>query len=183
MYVPESPTDLCRLLKLDPDQAQVELMETLARQAGHVDAPLRRQSDGEIDEYALKAALMVVLWRVLRVPGSRATIIAPSAGPELSSGELGHLAMGFLAEVCKTRDVVLASISRLRGWHGIQFGDEEGWEIRFCHNAPSVVAESAARSLTGLVLDAGDSCSTLAGVVRELDVVIQQPRGAVIRLW
>ena len=183
MYVPDSPSDLCRLLQLSPDAAQIEAMETLARQRGYADLPLRRKEDGDIDTSVLQAALMVVLWRVLRVPGSRATIVAPSKGSELACGELGHAAMDFLAEVCKTTDCVLSSISRLRGWHAIEFGDETGWEVRFCHNAPVVVAESALQSLTGLVIDAGDATSALGQAARGLEAITENPRGLVIRLW
>jgi len=183
LYVPESPSDLCRMLRLDPDPDQVELMERLARRQGIADLSLRSGGDWEIDDNCFRATLMVVLWRVLRVPGSRATILAPSAGAGLASGELGNLAMGFLAEVCKTRDDVLRSISRLRSWHCIEFGSEPGWELRFCHNAPVIVAESARRSLTGLVLDAGDASSALGECARELEVIARDRRGLVMRLW
>lgn len=183
MYVPESPWSLCRILRLEPDIDQIELMESLARRRGLVDERFRGVDEFEFDAGVLRAALMVVLWRTLRVPGSRATILAPSAGPELAASELGHLAMAFLAEVCKTKDAVLCSISRTMTWHCIEFGDEPGWAIRFVHNAPPVVAEAAARSLTGLVIDAGDASSALGACARELEAVARQPRGLVIRLW
>lgn len=190
MYVPESPSDLCRMLRLDPDFEQIELMEHIARQRGVVDVRFRQGGEIEWDGMVMRAALMVVLWRTLRVPGSRSTVIAPSAtrekaaeGPNLASGELGHLSMAFLAEVCKTKDPVLSSISSMSGWHCIQFPAEPGWEVRFVHNVPSIVAESAARSLTGLVLDAGDAESGLGACARELEAIAQQPRGLVIRLW
>lgn len=171
------------MLRLDPDPTQVELMERLARQRGHADVLLERPADGGADDRSVRAALMVVLWRVLRVPGSRATILAPSAASSLASGELGHSAMGFLAEVCKTKDAALSSISTYKAWYSLEFGTEPGWEVRFCHNLPSSVSESAARSLTGLILDAGDSCTALAGCARELDAIARDPRGLVLRLW
>lgn len=183
MYVPESPSDLCRMLRLDPDFAQIELMEHIARQRGVCDVRFRGTNDLDYDGTVLRAALMVVLWRTLRVQGARATIVAPSAGAQLSSGELGHAAMGFLAEVCKAKDAVLSSISTLRSWHCIEFASEAGWEVRFVHNVPAIVAESAARSLTGLVIDAGDAESSLGEAARAVETIAQQPRGLVIRLW
>jgi hypothetical protein len=183
MYVPDSPADLCRILGLAPDEAQVEQMEALARRRGVADLRFRGEIPGWVDDQVLKSALMVLLWRVLRVPGSRATIVAPSEGPGVAVGELGNYAMGFLAEVCKTKDAVLSSIVRLPSWYRFQIGDEPGWEVRFCHNAPAVAAESARRSLTGLVIDAGDARSTLGETARELEVIANDPRGLLIRLW
>jgi hypothetical protein len=183
LYVPDSPSDLCRMLRLDPTERQVEVMESLARQTGIVDARMSTAEEIKGAGDDLRAALMVVLWRVLRVPGSRATIVAPSAGGSLASGELGHLAMAFLQEVCKVQDCVLSSICTVRGWHTIEFGTEAGWEIRFCHNVPMIVAEAATRSRTGLVLDAGDACSALGECARELEVIAKEPRGLLIRLW
>lgn len=186
MYVPNSPAALCGMLHLDPDFQQVETMERLARHHGVFDARLivdGADGDVEWDGTMLRAALMVVLWRTLQVPGSRATIIAPSANENLGASDLGHTAMEFLAEVCKLQDHVLSSMTRLKSWHCIEFGTESGWEIRFVHNVPSIVAESAARSLTGLVLDAGDTSSNLGECARALESIAEQPRGLVLRLW
>jgi len=183
MYVPDSPSDLCRMLQLQPDFEQIELMEHIARQRGLCDVRFRKEGTDEWDGTVLRAACMVVLWRTLRVQGSRSTVIAPSAGEQVSSGELGHLAMGFLAEVCKTKDAVLASICSLKAWHCIEFGGETGWEVRFVHNVPSIVAESARRSLTGLIIDAGDAESALGPAAKALEELAKEPRALVIRLW
>jgi len=158
-------------------------MEALARRRGVVDLRIRGEIEGWIDDSTLKSALMVVLWRVLRVPGSRATLVAPSDGAGTAAGESGNAAMGFLAEVCKTKDAVLASIVRVPSWYRLEIGSEPGWEIRFCHNVPRFAAESARRSLTGLVIDAGDAETALGETARELECIADDPRGLLIRLW
>lgn len=183
VYVPDSPSDLCRMLRLDPDADQIDLMERMARTRGHFDAFQRDPTSGEIDGSALRAACMVLLWRVLRVPGSRGIVLGPPAGDGMAAGELAHLAIAFILEVCKTRDAVLSSISAVSAWHCVRFGSEEGWEVRFVHNVPSIVAESARRSLTALVLDAGNAESSLVDAQRELEGLAREPRGLVIRLW
>jgi hypothetical protein len=168
---------------MNPAEAQIEVMETLARATGAVNREIGKLEDGGLDEFTVRAALMVVLWRVLRVPGSRAVIVAPSEGPGLAVGELGRLAIAFLSEVCKTRDSVLSSITTLRTARTLEFGSEPGWEIRLVPNASALVAEYGRRSLTALVLDAGSVDPHLCEAQRELESVASEPRGLLIRLW
>ena len=183
MYVSESPSDLCRMLRLDPDVEQIELMERMARARGYFDVAQRDEASGEVDGGVLRAACMVLLWRTLRVPGSRGIVLGPPGPDGVAAGEQAHLAMEFILEVCKTKDAVLSSISSVRGWHSVQFGSEEGWEVRFVHSVPSIVAESARRSLTALVLDAGNARTSLSDAQKELEGLAREPRGLILRLW
>lgn len=174
------PSDLCRDLNLLPEPGQVELMERLADRQGLADERLRLDEDGG---ETLRAALMVVLWRVLRVPGTRGTILAPSEGDSLACGEVGRTAAAFLAEVCKTRDEGLRQSTRVSTWNHLEFGSQVGWEIRIVPNVPAYAAEAARRSSVGLVLDAGNPQKALAEASRAFEAAFDVETGVLIRLW
>lgn len=187
LYCPESPADLCRTLQLDANPDQFALMERLATARGVVDECLRASTKdlkvGNTRGDVLRAALMVVLWRVLTVRGSRATVLAPSVEGKLACGELGRLAMAFLNEVCQVANPSLASVTRFPEWNRVEFAGEPGWEIRLVPNVPVIAAEAARRSLTGLVLDAGSTQPALVEAQRELEAIGRDSRGLLIRLW
>ncbi len=180
LHVPSSPSDLCDLLKIGYSPRQDELMYRLGRASGVVDEALE---DADWAGDPLRATMVAVLWRVLAVPGSRATILAPSKPDSTLCDELGHLAMGFLAEVCLTRDVCLRSVVNLRQWNRIEFVGEAGWEVRLVPNVPAMVSEAALRSRIGVILDAGCSQPAFVEAQRALEPVAKDPRGLLIRLW
>lgn len=188
VYAPESPVDLCRSLRLMPTQEQVCLMLRLAHSSGIVDAQLASDKDGmPVTVTAgdvLRAALMVVLWRTLRIEGSRATILAPSReGSLVASGELGELAMAYLAEVCKVQDHNLASITEIPTWNRLEFASVAGWEIRLVPNAPSIVSEAGPRTRTALIVGAGMGQTALDGAQRALEESMDLSNSLLIRLW
>lgn len=183
MYVPKTPAELCGLLNLGPTPAQEALMTRLARAHGVQDVQARIKSDDDFDGDALRAAMMVVLWRTLTVPGARATVVAPSVEGQVTCGSLGTTAMGFLSEVCATRDVVLASMTSIRDWNRVRFSGEEGWEVHLVPNVRVIAEEAALRSLVGLVIHAGHAETRFVEASKALEAVGSDPRGLVIRLW
>ena len=180
LYVPSSPSELCDLLGIGYSDRQREMMDRLARSSGAVD---ERLDDPDWAGDPLRAAMMAALWRVLHCPGSRATILAPSRPDSTLCDDLGHTAMGFLAEVCIARDVCLRSVTTIRQWNRIEFAGEDGWEVRLVPNVPAMASEAASRSLIGVVLDAGNSQPTFVEAQRELEKLLGDPRALLIRLW
>jgi hypothetical protein len=171
---------MCDLLKIGYSETQADLMYKISRTRGFVDAGL---DDPEWAGDPLRAALMAVLWHILVVPGTRATILAPSKDDSLACGELGNNAMAFLAEVCVTRDVCLRSITAIRQWNRLEFAGEAGWEVRLIPNVPAMAAEAALLSRIGLILDAGCSQPAFVEAQKALEQVVKEPRGLLIRLW
>lgn len=185
---PSSPVDLCRDLRLKPTEEQVRLMLRLSQAAGVVDARLASDKDGlPVSITAgdvLRAALMVVLWRTLRLEGSRATILAPTKkGSIVATGELGELAMAYLAEVCMVQDAGLKSISSIPTWSRIEFASVAGWEVRLVPNVPAIVTEAGPRSRTGLVIGAGHGQTALDGAQEALEHSMDLENSLLIRLW
>ena len=180
LYVHASPSELCDQLRIAYSERQDELMYRLSRASGVFD---ERLEDADWAGDPLRATMMVVLWRVLTHPGSRATILAPSAEGSTLCDEVGHLAMGFLTEVCMTRDVCLRAISTSKGWNRVEFSGEPGWEVRLTPNCPAMAAEAASRSLIGVVLDAGCAQPAFVEAQKALEAVARDPRGLLIRLW
>jgi hypothetical protein len=180
MHVPASPSELCDLLRIAYSERQDDLMFGLGRANGVVD---ERLEDADWAGDPLRATMMVVLWRILACPGSRATILAPSREGSTLCADVGHLAMSFLNEVCLTRDVCLRSITTPRAWNRLEFVGEPGWEVRLTPNCPVMVAEAASRSLIGVVLDAGCSQPAFVEAQKALEAVARDPRGLLIRLW
>ena len=179
-HVPKGPSELCDLLRMGYSERQRDLMDRVASARGTVDA---RLEDPDWAEDPLRAAVMGVLWRVLTVPGTRATLIAPSEEGSTRCAELGVRAMSFLAEVCVTRDVCLRSVCSVRQWNRVEFVGEAGWEVRLTPNVPEMVAEAARRSLIGVVLDAGSSQPAFVEAQKALEGVLKDPRAGLIRLW
>lgn len=182
-----SPVDLCRDLRLEPNAGQVVMMLRLSEASGVVDERLTASADdvaeGNVRGDVLRAALMVVLWRVLRVPGGRATVLAPSVPGTALCGELGRLSMAFLAEVCRVQDRGLSESTRIPEWNRLEFGSEAGWTIRLVPNVPAVAAEAARRSHTALVIDAGSPQTELEGASAALEGAFDREKGLLIRLW
>lgn len=174
------PSELCRELGLAPEPGQCALMERLRDARGLRDEPLCWPGDGGD---ALRAVLMLVLWRVLSCQGARATVLAPTERGPLRHGELGLVAMAFLSEVCKTRDEGLRQITVVRGFNHLQFGAEPGWEVRMVPNFPAVAQEAGERSQVALILDAGCSDEHFAGAARALEDAVDRSRGLVLRCW
>jgi hypothetical protein len=174
LYVPSCPSELCDLLKIGYSARQHDLMAHLARARGAQDV---RLEDPDWTGDPLRAAAMAVLWRVLGVPGTRASVIAPDGS------ELGRLFMDFLAEVSVTRDVCLRSVTNVRDWNRLEFDGGAGWEIRLVPNVPVMAAEAARRSLIGVVVDAGSAEPRFVEALRELEAVVREPKGLLIRLW
>lgn len=187
LYCPTNPSELCRMLRLDANPGQFELMEHLAHARGAIDTGLMTTEEdfalGDTKGDALRAALMVVIWRVLTIQGSRATILAPSESESLACGELGRMAMAFVHEVCKVQDIYLSSVTKIPAWNRVEFAGEAGWELRLVPNSPVIVAEASRRSLTALVIDAGNTQPAFVEAQRELERVGRDARGLLIRLW
>lgn len=193
-YCPPDPCEFCRLIRLDYTAEQAHLMRTVAGSQGLADGQILSTRpdagcEGELADgrgvrgAALRAVLMTVLWRVLSIPGSRATLLAPPKPGHVTATEIGDLAMAFLAEVCRAQDPVLTAISRLPHWNCLQFGSEAGWEIRMIPALAPIAAEAAQRSLTAVILDAGSDAEGFVEAQKELQAVAEVPRGLVLRLW
>lgn len=187
-YCPEDPLDFCRLIGLGFDFDQGVVMKHIGSKRGTVDARIRAKKDepseGDILGNVFRASLMAVLWRLLRVPGMRVTLIAPpdKAG-EVIAGELGALAMAYLVEVCQAQDHVLAACSRVRDWNRIEFGAEAGWEARMIPCVPSIAAEAARRSLVVVILDAGNTSPAFVESSKALEDGSLDSRTLLLRLW
>ncbi len=178
------PLDLCRTLGLRPSELQSELLADSGGLAGVADWRM------EPPEVVLRAAGMLVLWRVLRQQGSRAIVLAPGTvhethdgGRVARCGSLGRELMDFLQRACVLQDPALASVTRRPAWNRLEFGAEAGWEIRLVPNLPRIVAEAAPRSAVGLVLDAGSADPDLFEARAALEGGIGGPPCLLLRLW
>jgi len=175
-----SPTDLCRELNLEPTLAQLALMERLASSRGLADARLGWPDDkGDV----LRAAAMVVLWRVLRDQGVRGTVLAPAeAWDRLRCGELGRLTMSYLGQTCHRHSALRDSL-RWPEWNRLEAGSVAGWEVRLVPNKPFIAAEAARRSRIGLILDAGCGQSDFEASQKAFEDAFDLENGLLIRLW
>lgn len=185
--VPHRPSDLCRRLRLDPTAEQCELMDSTAADYPVANVAGRAReafmSLEGIDADTMRAVMMVALWRTLVVGGSRTTVLAPSVEGSTDCGLLGRLSMGFLSEVCLTRDPYLANVAILRGWNRVEFASTPGWEVRLIPNVVQMAADAGSRSTLGVILDAGNEQPVFVEAVRAFEGALKGPETRLIRLW
>jgi hypothetical protein len=186
-YCPEDPLDLCRFLRLGFDEAQGDIMLRLATARGTLDERITPRegefAEGDVRGDVLRAVLTAVLWRTLRVSGLRTTMLAPPAPGRVVAGMLGTVAMAYMAEVCRCRDVTLAEVTALPEWNRLELGPEAGWEIRMIPCNALIAAEAARRSRIAVIIDAGNSEPCFVEAQKALEGVLLDRRGLFVRLW
>lgn len=132
----KTPGDFCTYMRLQPNAVQFKILERF--DGNSMDIPLEND--------AVKAMVICLVWKALSHPGSRTVIVADP--------ETRQAMMGFLQSVVSRR----ADIHGICSFYGnvVRIGTDPGWQIRCSANVPAIFQGSNLQQATYFIIGAGE---------------------------
>ena len=164
--VQESPFALLARLNMRPDPLQRVKLVELARATDAVDMQ-------EIPQFVRVAAIMA-LWRVLHSDQAQCLVLSPER-------ERAWPFFDWLKDIVTSSDPVLANITHISARTRMQFGHDRSRCIKLAPNHIAGLGGLHASSMTGIVLDAGNTDTQL---LQLFEATIGAAKNSLlIRLW